>query len=426
MNLQLLTGEMGIPLQENGALRAARFANSDLTRLEVALEGGADAVDAAIQTLETYLHTARATAHLPAHPTCWLGVTLPDGEEWRSPLRGGRLESVPHPAGRSMHRQMILLEVEREPFWERAGAPLVLINRHGAGTSATLYNHSDGDHDNFVEMTASQIQGSLPAPLEITLNGALSGKTGILLAAGRHDPGAPFPHVLEGEQGVEGSGVSGTTLSAGTASAGAYRRLTWSGAGEVTLKRYTLTAAQSASARGRFYRMTARLHAPLSEPVLIWAEAGFEGIAGFEPLYASEAVVVSAGAQTLWLAPIRLPPWDVDDLSAGMTLALKGQAESTGTHTLDLDCLFLLPVEAQVRLHPLMSLSTLALTCDARTRGIRFSGVPLLTHAVEGEGVCLQPAQTHRLYVLVERDGGMSVGDTLSLQVRPFFRRRWL
>ena len=426
MNLQLLTGEMGIPLQENGALRAARFTNSHLTRLEVALEGSADAIAAGLQTLEMYLHTARATAHLPAHPVCWLGVTLPDGQEWRSPLRGGTLESVPHPAARHMHRQIILLEVEREPYWEQSGAPLTLINRHGAGTNATLYNHSDGDHDNFVDIPASQIQGSLPAPLEITLSGALSGKADILLAAGIHDPEAPFPHVLEGEQGVEGSGVSGTTLTASAASAGAYRRLTWSGADEVTLKRYSLTAAQTASAQGRFYTLTARLHAPLNEPVLFWGEAGFEGSAGFEVLYASEPVVLSVGAQTLRLAPIRLPPWDVDDFSAGMTLALKGQAEGAGTHVLDLDCLFLLPVEAQVRLHPLLSLSTLALTCDLRTRGVKFSGAPLLTHAVEGSGVFLQPAQTHRLYALVERNGAISVGDALSLQACPFFRRRWL
>lgn len=426
MNLYLMTGGTGIPLQDNGALRAARFVNSDLTRLELALEGTPAAIGEAVQTLETALYTARASAHLPAHPACGLGVTLPDGQTWRSPLRGGKLESLPHPAARQVNRQMLVLEVEREPFWEQEGTPLTLINRHGASTNATLYNHSDGAHDDFVDIPASQVQGSLSAPLEVTLSGALSGRSLVLLTAGTHDPATPFPHVLEGEQGVEGSGVSGTTLSASTASAGGYRRLTWSGAEEVTLKRYPLTAAQTAAARGRLYRLTARLHAPLSETLLVWAEAGFDGISGFEPLYAGESAVIPAGAKTLWLPPLRLPPWDVDTLSAGMTLTLKAQAETAGTHTLDLDCLFLTPTEAEARLLPLMSLSALALTYDPRTRGVKFSGAPLLTHTVEGQGIFLEPRQTQRLYVLLERNGAMTIEDTFTLQARPFFRRRWL
>lgn len=426
MNLSLFIGGMGIPLQDNGALRAARFLNGELTRLEVALEGMPAAIAEAVQMLETALYTARANAYLPAHPVCSLGVTLPDGQEWRSPLYGGKLESLPNPSARQSNRQMLLLEVERELFWEQEGAPLTLINRHGAGTNATLYNHSDSAHDNFVEVPASQIQGSLPAPLEITVNGMLSGKISLFLAAGAHDPSAPFPHVLEGEQGTEGSGVSGTTLSASTASAGAYRRLTWSGSSEITLKRFNLTPAQTTAARGKFYRLVVRLHAPLSETLLMWAEAGFEGSAGFETLFTGEATVLPAGAQTLWLSPLRLPPWDVDALSAGMTLALKAQAESTGTHTLDLDCLFLFPLEAELRLLPLLTLSTLALTYDSRTRGVKFSGVPLLSHTMEGSGVCLQPAQTQRLYVLAERNGAVSVDDCFTLQARPFFRRRWL
>ena len=59
---------------------------------------------------------------------------------------------------------------KRRFYWEGPEAELSLSNTHGSGTGGvTIYNHYDDAHENFVDITGTDVGGVLLAPVRLAL-----------------------------------------------------------------------------------------------------------------------------------------------------------------------------------------------------------------------------------------------------------------
>ena len=133
---------------------------------------------------------------------------------------------------RQRHSQGVKLTLQREHAWEYADPyPVPLSNGNGSRVTAGLlvHNHLDATpgHDNFVEVTAADAPGDLPARLWIQLkhihkSGAVLGSVWIHQLV--ENLAASLPNVLEGEAATAGSGVTRTLLTSATYSGGGAAR----------------------------------------------------------------------------------------------------------------------------------------------------------------------------------------------------------
>ena len=59
---------------------------------------------------------------------------------------------------------------KRRFYWEGPEVELSLENTHGSGTGGvTVYNHYDAAHENFVQITGTDVEGVLLAPARIEI-----------------------------------------------------------------------------------------------------------------------------------------------------------------------------------------------------------------------------------------------------------------
>ena len=229
------------------------------------------ALQAAINTIQTAFVDARSREANRAGDRIYL-LFQPDGaaNPYRSPIVDGKVAIGPE----GLDWMWVGLKVEvlitwtRRAWWERADSLIELPLSNGNGTNQTgglgVYNHDDGTagHDNFVQIGFAGASGILPAPAQLRIYNDSGGDIGgdIYVYQAILNDVANFPHILEGENGSAGAGVTGTVQSGDASmSNGGDMQLVFSGITEQILVAFSLSSALLNAARGRFYQLVARI-----------------------------------------------------------------------------------------------------------------------------------------------------------------------
>ena len=135
----------------------------------------ASAMQTAIQTLQRLLEGVRRRQQWGVGPRVYFQFQ-PDGDAttWRSEMLDARLEYKEDTLKVFAQAKMpATLLVQRVPFWEGALTQIPLTNASASNNTSgiTIYNHDDSgtNHDNYVQIAAADVGGSLPAPVKIQL-----------------------------------------------------------------------------------------------------------------------------------------------------------------------------------------------------------------------------------------------------------------
>ena len=121
MDISLVQGSSTLALNGSAVsapVVAARFADEELTRIEVVCEGTAANIAAVVDSVGVKLSEAERSFGLAGENWVFVHYTLPDGVTWRSPVRAGTVRSVKGPAGRKANSQTLLLVLDRAEYWE--------------------------------------------------------------------------------------------------------------------------------------------------------------------------------------------------------------------------------------------------------------------------------------------------------------------
>lgn len=413
-----------------------------VSEIELALEGTALQIEAGLARLGCLLEEARRWASAPGGERVYLEARVTPGSTlWRSRLTGGAILQFAGADARALGVQAVRLLVERLDWWEGPEIELPLSNPNGTNRSGGLEinNAWDAALVNYVDIAAN-ISGAdgrplaeisdLPAPLTLDFDGFETDATGTLYAFENitSSPGALFP-VIEGESGLAGGGVTGTRIADSAACAGQFQRLTWSGESAVTAWTGTLLPETVELCAGRPFLPVARLAHPLypSEKIwhfwrltVSWGQA--ESVLDLPGCYLPIASAFCPGV------PIFLPPWPVAagaGETTGMGIELHAQAAGTGSHQIDLDALYLLPLDGWRIYRPALITwgSALKIHDDPGLGTLRAGEWNVQAHTAEGPGLRLAPGRAARIHFLAERQGGGFAPATRS-RVRLFCRPR--
>lgn len=431
MDISLIQGSTGLALNGMGAaapFRAARFADEALTRLEIVMEDGPAALNAGVSTLSGWMFEAGRTAGDASQEQVYLRVTLADGSAWRTPLRGGEVTAVRGPAGRQVNAQAVRVEVLRADWWESADpAALTLTNAHGSGETALIYNHADGGHANYADL--SPVSGDLPAPLDASLLMGSYTNVEAFVGIGSYVDFTAASMVYEGGAGVTGAGVTPSISTDAGDSNNSYVGLAWSGTGLVTLQYWSPTQAQVSAYGARFFRPLVRLHGLIGAAERFWLQMKLAYNSGgvLETVYGTEPVLVPTDRVLFPLPVVQLPPWaTLNRDSQPVALALTAWAETAGAHTLQLDYLGLIPMDAYLHLIPkITTYPDFNIQFLTESGLVKNNGRSMGTHVAEGSGLWAAPGRANRLFLLMRSGATSSVAAStaVSLTYRPRRRR---
>ena len=244
----------------------------------------ASAMQTAIQSLQRLLEGIRRRQQWGVGPAVYFQFQ-PDGDAttWRSEMLDARLEYKEDTL--SVFPQAKLpatLLLQRVPFWEGALTQIPLSSNNGSNNTSglTIYNHEDTGtgHDNWAQIAAADVGGSLPAPLKIELTNNTGGTVNykqIWMACNAFGDAENFAHVLEGEAAVTG----GTTGSNADSSNGSYATITIN---TQDVHQWTLAQSFLQDAQGYDYHLLTR----------------FRSVNG--TVYIRPAVYDSSGTYSLW------------------------------------------------------------------------------------------------------------------------------
>ncbi len=373
-------------------------------RLTVILEGAPGEIHALVSELALVLRDAARWVHDGAGRPVYLRITPYAGSEaYRSLVVGGRAALPEHWSEGNARVELAIL---REDAWESAETWLKTSNRAGedAGSGLLVHNHHDAGHDNFVEIPATAVRGSLPgrARVQAVFPAGLGDLTCALA------PGAAPLLEAEAAQGesatlaadVSGGGYVSKVVSPQPPSA----LLTWQLNADDLLEwepGEMLPFARFARAPG-----------PYSDLCVFWRVSAL-GVCweserrplGDALLQELPALDVFHGLRGGHLAPLEL------------ALMLSGP----GIYRVDVDYVQFFPA-ARVRRYLARGALNAGGTLDddgCHALTITQAGGHVVTHAAVGSALALHPGRTQRLVFL--HPGAIDA----VLQVRVSYRARW-
>jgi hypothetical protein len=222
------------------------------------------AMQTAMQTLGRMFETMRRRRALGVGPRVYL-QWQPDGDAttWRSELLDARIEYQDDTlTAWGQAKSPASISIERVPFWEGALTQLPLTNANGTSNTSglTVWNHDDSGtgHDNYVQVAAASVTGTIPAPVMVELTNATgSAQTydAIYMATNAFCDPANLTHVLEAESIVGASPNYDSIGSNADSSNGQYIVKAVNG----TMSQFfTLSAALLADTQGHDFHLLAR------------------------------------------------------------------------------------------------------------------------------------------------------------------------
>ena len=342
-------------------VRAATIAET----LQIYITGSSGAqVQTRLAALERLLLAVTNRALTGVGPRVYLQLQLDsDAQTWRTELVDARLEPVEQalrlwPNNVASFQFFIL----RESFWEGALTQLPLTNGNGTNNTSglTIWNHDDSGagHDNYVQIAAASVAGTIPAPVMVELtNSTGSAQTyeTIWMATNAFCDPANLTHSLEAESIV----VSGNYDSIGSnadSSNGQYVVKSISG----TYRQFfDLSAALLADTMGHDFHLLARFRNAGTMYVRpsIWDASGAVQLrAGDE----TEFTITTNQLVDLGVLPF--PPGGYGTAYGAQRLSL--YYRPTGTISVQLDSFLLFPAIAFRRLTPIGSVANGAKITD--------------------------------------------------------------
>jgi len=295
------------------------------------------------------------------------------------------------------------------------------LTTEAAGDAVTII----GALNNYLEIAAAQIGGVVKAPVRLELvnnNGASITYEDIHIGTSHMPDIANFGFTLE----IEDWTSSGTTTASAAASGGFYRAITWVGDNDTPLWAATLTKAQLAAARGGYFMVLVRLQGgtitadySMRVRVMLSNTVAYDG----------PTVTLTAGDNLQSLGAIQLPP-SVTRQTAPKAMNLQLRATKTGGGTLNLDCVYLIPLDSYRFLRQLdyavPSSNTLYVDELWDRKGLVYAGDSTGGYyrvwVERGTKLALTPGIKQRLYIVHdESDGSSNIGRefTAKLYYRP-------
>ena len=374
--------------------------------------------------LERLLLRVRDRAKSGVGPRVFLQLQLDsDASTWRSELFAYALPPREQ-ALRLWPNNVVSLELSilRAPWWEGALAQLPLTNGNGSNNTSglTIYNHEDTGtgHDNWAQIAAADVGGSLPAPLKIELTNNTGGTVNykqIWMACNAFGDAENFAHVLEGEAAVTG----GTTGSNADSSNGSYATITIN---TQDVHQWTLSAALLQDAQGYDFHMLARFR---SVNGTVYIRPAIYDSGGSYALWTGDETQVTLTSDTIVdLGVCPLPPGGYGTAYAAQRLywALR----SASSVVVQTDFIAFFPANTFRRLRMLSTTANGVKVTDDQPEGRAYSvasSVETPNIAVSGMPLTVWPNTLQRIYVLWSYfDLSASISTTMS--VKAWYRPR--
>jgi hypothetical protein len=337
-----------------------------------------------------------------------------------------------NPEGYDTHQTgslLVRLHFTRPNHFDSEPIELPLSNRNGSKVTGGihLFNHTDAHagHDSSVLIDPADFESPLPAPLRFELeNTSASGVLQDLLVGLYHHPtfsddGYFFLQAPEY--------MGGTLLYSPDAINEYYRRLSWSGADWTDLGNWTLINEHVSKLAGRSYR-----------PILhFFSSHGYDDLylkiklqKGSYILWDGEGVYADPSYQYLLFPPVRIPPHRLlgEGFPHHVDLVIYGQHEAVGTYQLEIDQLFLLPLDGSASFLGFYDMLQDDVLIDDSFRGLHnvqyaTLGSEAVGHLRQGGPLLLYPGEYNRLFfVLANEDHQVDILRTARL--RAYYRRR--
>ncbi len=385
-------------------------------------------MQANIATLERLLQQARQRRNATIGPCVYLQFQLiTDASAWRSRILDARLEvSETSIAVWANAVCECSLYIERVPYWEGALTQLPLTNVNGSANTSGLqiFNSNDGvgtipnKRCNYVEISSSDVTGSLPAPVKLELTntvGSAVGYTDIFAATNVFSDPANFTHILEAESVV----VSGSLSSADTAqySGGYYVE----NSGSAPFLIHTgLTAALLAMAAGQDFHIlqrTVNLPAGYVKPAIYDA-------AGQVAIRSGDEVPLTVTPSNLNdLGVLGLPPGGYSAAYGALRMVLAWRVATSTIVQSDYWALF--PVTGFRKLQVVADVANNATVVDDATEDrayVRASSLELPYVIRKASPVMVWPNRLQRVYLLWSDDSINTITQTMT--VKAYYRPR--
>lgn len=393
--------------------------------LEITVSGAnLAAIQTNVRAIETLVEAAkRRTANQSGPRVYFTAQWDGEGSSWRAEVTDARLETTDVPDQFRRAKVDVALIFTRGPF-EGAEVQLSLTNGNGTNNTAGLaiWNHNDADagHDNWVEIDAAEVGGTLPAPVRLQfvnkVNDTQAYRKWWLAVNAYNDP-ANFTHVIEGESRVTGYG---TVTSSATCSSGGYNAHSITTSGQM---QWDLSAAMVARCAGYPFRLLIRFHGTTA---MTYMQACIYDSTGLVELIAGDFIQSDTyGVQDLGV--LRIPPDYYASGYAALRLVLK--LWTTGTNLANVDYIQLMPADT-TRLMVQRGMAHVLNTENGldESEGRAYGGGPTNgqpIYVLKGNPLMLAPGKLQRIYLLVaDSTGGSDIADNWTLQAwyRP---RRW-
>jgi len=311
--------------------------------LRIGLRGSPLQLRAVIRRLEQIVELARLKTEQGIGHAIYLRAFPPEGgSPVYSQVLQAELRTLPGAMAYEEGGAMAVdLVITRLNWFDGVEQPLILANSAGSGTSASLLNLDDSlaaGNDNYFYVDTSALQSDLPGPVRLQITNNSSTALRQLFVGTFHERASTEKPalVLEGESAPEAVAVA-----ASGASNGAFGRFSAAGGSWQAFASWTLDYAALAALGGRLFLPVMRFQTPLSQDGARFRVALGPGSA----LFHTPAALAQSGAGVLPLSPLQLPFGGLSPryAPAGLQLRLEAFFPASGSHTLELDDLLLLP-----------------------------------------------------------------------------------
>jgi hypothetical protein len=428
-----LVREAYVPLPPSGEGGTGSSASQTVEDIRISLAGTPAEIEGGLQACARWLAEAARVSGIPGEDKVFLEAQVyPGGVTWRSLVEGGTYETLgAGPDQRNNQSQGLRLLVERLNYWEDATERELYLSSAATARATggvTLTNHWDAGHANYAHLAAADAGGDLPAPARLSLVGAATGQGSVF--AGENisaDPGNAGL-LLEGEDGTAGQFVTKSGPAGAGYSSNVCARLSWNGTNTMLLLRLALPTALLQQLGGMPFLLLVKLGAMPAGAEEFWASwrLVYNSGANRDILATTRAAYLDVNREYQEGGVLFLPPWRVEsgESPAGLDLELMVQADDAGDHTLDVDFLFLLPLEHwRIYRQKALLLAQLAVYDNPYAGTVKSYGA-LQGHQVEGPGLWVWPNRLQRFYFLYEPF--LYAGTTIAqeMTVRMWYRPR--
>lgn len=381
--------------------------------IEFAVEGATSTVvQSKIDDIQRMIRKAALRRSNPLAYRVWLLFNL-DGTEYRSEILYGKLTHGPD-AIRGWASNFVenRLSITRRPYWEGPETEISFsTNTQGAATGGRTVGNGD---DGWARIAASQITGTMPAPLHVEYTNTSGGSVEIKelwLANNVHNDPATFAYYL----------------TAASVDNGAPAALSWSSTPyDQPAWVWGLASSQLSAAAGMRFRLLARFTAAPSQTIFLRGRSGLYE----DPLFLGTDTTPEAynfeSTAVMDLGSVSIPPGGVGDTIATDSSAVALQVRSNSVGSLTLDKVFLFPADNFRRIwqaSSLLSVNNETLVDDQPERllySLESTGKQLNRYYGAG-ALTVWPGVEQRIYML---NTGSSGNTSMSASVRLWYRPR--